>query len=609
MKRNYLLVLGLGMSVVSFAQQKTVEKKPAYEGLTVDVLSVKPHANLVSKVEGDVIYNEQFNGSAGSWTTSGTDGAFWLFDTNGPDGQYSSTTNADIITSTTAGNGFMIYDADLSNPAAPFVNRQGSLVSPVIDLTGVTNLSVRFQQAYRTCCSATFMPKLEVSTDGFTTMTTFDVTALGVGVNDFSGTVIQEVNLNTFLATATNLNNFQMRFNFDGVSGASSHYFWQLDDIELFEPYMFSLKAGISYWGTFGFWGPRLPYGKVPVNQIAPVDFSVVVENKGSATQTDAQFSTSIPEASFNDAGAVGTLPAFSSDTLDAAASFTPGTTPMVFNPTFMVSSGATDIDPSDNSLTGTPFEVTTDVYARDFGVVDGGSYNQGEGYEVGNIFDMFANDQTYGATFMPRSTSVAGASVYVRLYDLDPITRDFRFVTESDAYTLTAADLGQLVTLPFTDVIDLLKDSSYLLVVGSYGDGGTTDDLVTATSGSAEAQTCYYFDMTDQTWYYTTNTPIVRMMMGDGVGIVEKSAINTMNVYPNPAKESTVLTFNLKGEGKATIEITDVTGKVVAVKTVNGKAGANEVKLDTATLTSGMYTVSVNSNEETASKRLMINK
>lgn len=612
MKKKYLLFLGLGLTTVTFGQQKVVAKKPNSTALSVDVTSVKKATPIVSKAEGDVLFSEQFNGSMNGWTTSGTDASVWQFDTDGPDGTFSATDNSDKIASTTNGNGFMIFDADLSNPAAPYVDRQGSLVSPVYDLTGRTSVSIRYQQAYRTCCSASFIPKLEVSVDGFATFTTYDVTEIGIAVNDFSGTTVKEVNINAFLAAnSANLNNFQMRFNFDGISGASSHYFWQVDDVEIFEPFSFSLKANLSYWGSLGFWGPRLPYSMVPRPQIAPVTFSLIAENKGGVDQSDVVLGTSIPEGPFTNAGPQTLLPAFSIDTLDASATFTPtASLLMTYNPTFAVTSGNLDVDPTDNTLAGHSIEVTDSVYARDMVTVDGGTFNSGNGFEAGNIFDMYDDAKITSGSVFIRSTSNTGAQVYIKLYDLDPITRDFRFVAETPAHTITAAEKGTLITLNFDDVYDLMKDSSYLLVAGSFGDGGSTNDLVVATAGASEPQTSYYYDMTDATWYYTTGTPIVRMNLPNNAGVEENSNINGLNIYPNPAKDKVSVDFNLNNTAKVNINVTDLAGKVIFTKDLGTKTNGNHTfTLDASMISNGIYVMNVVTNGEVSAHKLVINK
>lgn len=612
MKKSYLLILGLSVGVTSFAQQKLVAKKPAVQGLTKDVTSVKPASHVITKAPGDVIYSETFNGSMSNWTTMDVDGAIWQFDTDGPDGVFSSATNSDIITSTTAANGFMIFDADLSNPVPPYVDRIGSLVSPVIDVSAYagTGLSIKFQHAYRTCCSASFIPKLEVSTDGFATFTSYDVTAPGIGVNDFSGTVVKELNISSFLASAVGLQNFQMRFNFDGISGGSSHYFWEVDDIQIIEPFDYSLSALLDYWGTVGFWGVKLPYNQVPYNQVAPIDYSLLVENRGGQTQTDITLSAVIPEGPFNATSVQFTIASGTVDTLDLGTTFTPDGTNTTYNPVFTVASSNIDADPSDNVYNGMPVIVNDSVYARDMGAADGGTYNQGQGYEAGNIFDMFNDGLVKTVTFRVNSTSNAGAQVYARIYDLDPLSRDFRFLVETDLHTVTAGELGTLITLPLQSQTTLLKDSSYLLVAGSYGDGGATDDFIVGTSGTSEPQTSYYFDMTDQTWYYTTSTPMVRLNLFREVGLTEAEAFTSLNVYPNPAAHELQVDFSLKNQTPVSVNVKDMTGKTVYQAELGQKAaGSHELKLNTTSFANGMYVLSFTTTSGVSTQKLVIRK
>ena len=366
------------------------------------------------------------------------------------------------------------------------------------------------------------------------------------------------------------MSQFQFRFNFDGVTNSSSHYFWQIDDIQLFEPYNYSLEAIMPYWGTTGYWEMRLPYSMGPQGQIAPIDYWYLVENKGSISQTDVVLETSIPEGSFTNSGSLETIPAFSIDTAKASASFTPDGSLTTYNPTFEVTSSNTDVDPSDNSGTAPAVEVTAGVYARDMITVDGGSYNQGEGFEVGNIFDIFTDVVTSSASFWVRSTSNVGASVYVRLYSIDDATGDFVFVTESDAHTITASEAGTLLTLMFQDAVSLTANNSYLVVAGSYGDGGTTDDLIVGTSGTSEPQTTFYFDMTDQTWYYTTSTPIVRMNLGATPTITSSDADNALCAGQTLTLTSDVATGNVWSTSETTQSIVVSTAGTYSV-TANG--------------------------------------
>ena len=96
----------------------------------------------------------------------------------------------------------------------------GSLVSPVTDLTGQTNVILTFEHRYRSCCSGAFYPKVEVSTDNFATITEFDVRAEGTVVNVTSPTTKAKINLAAYLATATNLSNFK----FGNITDVFNYY-------------------------------------------------------------------------------------------------------------------------------------------------------------------------------------------------------------------------------------------------------------------------------------------------------------------------------------------------------------------------------------------------
>jgi hypothetical protein len=149
----------------------------------------------------------------------------------------------------------------------------------------------------------------------------------------------------------------------------------------------------------------------------------------------------------------------------------------------------------------------------------------------------------------------------------------------------------------------------SYLLVAGSNGDGGATNDLVVGTAGPAPVQTCYYYDMTDLTWYYTTSQPMVRMNFDPALGVNEEVASFGLEVAPNPASDATNVTFTVKNTTDAIINVIDMAGKVVATQTLAGINGTQNVAINTSALNNGMYTVSVAANGTIVTKKLAIRK
>jgi hypothetical protein len=146
-------------------------------------------------------------------------------------------------------------------------------------------------------------------------------------------------------------------------------------------------------------------------------------------------------------------------------------------------------------------------------------------------------------------------------------------------------------------------------LVAGSNGDGGATNDLVVGTAGAAAVQTCYYYDMTDLTWYYTTSQPMVRMNFDPALGMKEAANNFGLEVAPNPATDATNVTFNVKNTSDVIINVIDMAGKVVATQTLSGVNGTQAVEINTSALNSGMYTVNVNANGTAVSKKLAVRK
>src|SRR5690606_4836476 len=112
---------------------------------------------------GDVVFYEDFaNGAAGNngvgeWTTSGPHGNIWRRSTTGPNGAYTSPTSS-RIQSATATNGFMMFASDSANTnwstnpptiVADPIPFEGSLVSPLLDLSATPYVELVFQQRGR----------------------------------------------------------------------------------------------------------------------------------------------------------------------------------------------------------------------------------------------------------------------------------------------------------------------------------------------------------------------------------------------------------------------------------------------------------------------------
>ena len=91
--------------------------------------------------------------------------------------------------------------------------------------------------------------------------------------------------------------------------------------------------------------------------------------------------------------------------------------------------------------------EVTENIYARDNGNVTGGSFNSGNAYEIGNYFDIFADQTIYSINVGIHTACEAGAIMYATIYSIDAATGDFIFEGNTDDYTVDASDIDAEVT------------------------------------------------------------------------------------------------------------------------------------------------------------------
>ena len=79
----------------------------------------------------------------------------------------------------------------------------------------------------------------------------------------------------------------------------------------------------------------------------------------------------------------------------------------------------------------------------------------------------------------------------------------------------------------------------------------------------------------------------------------------NKFTISPNPAKDNILLQFSKTITGKSTVEITDVSGKVMLQKTVEASGGSMSVS--TSTLPSGTYTVRLMNNGEEYLQKVVV--
>ncbi len=587
MKKIYLAIAFLSIWVSTVFGQltaKAIESKK--KNVSFDSF-VKATKNPVPK--GVVIWQNDFS-----------DGSQWTYDnTSDPFLDWTITNNADTIPVTTlspavftsVSNGFAFINSDAQGESA---NQNANMTyTGTIDCSAYSNVSIVFEQSYRTYLDTRI---IRISNDGGTTWTDFVVTdGTEPTAQNSPNPDVYSINISSVAGGQANV---KVQINYQGNWG----WYWAIDDMKIIETDQYDLKLQKTLFGTDGAFGARLQYYQIPSAQVAPINFGGILKNIGVQDITDAGFSADITGSYNGIAGPINLL-AETTDTVWCSNTFTPNSTNANYTVAVGASTSSTESDVTNNVLPNISISVNDFIYARDNGQILGGISNSGQGYEVGHIYDIFQAATLYGIDAVLNAGSEPGSEIFAKLYSIDPITGDFVFVDESAPYVITPADLGQKISLPLGTPVNLNANEAYLAMIGSYGDGGATNDLVTASSGSSTPQTTYYYDYTDQTWYYTTSNVMVRMNFDPILSINEVKNTFGLNVYPNPANE--VINVSLNKSTNGNISIVDVAGKVVKTSLINGLTSS----INSSDLTTGVYYVTITNGSSVATQKVVIKK
>ncbi|MEN9610367.1 MAG: hypothetical protein RLZZ628_1181 [Bacteroidota bacterium] len=181
----------------------------------------------------------------------------------------------DTIVSPTAANGSAIFDSDwLDNGGnaagsgagqAPSIH-SGELVSPIINASGQSNMTLHFNQYYRNFRSATYVSWSE---DGGTTWK--PKIALNRELDGNTSTFIdatEDVKLKGSVGTSL----FRVKFIFEG-----NYYFWLVDDVKLM---VFKNDLKITPFFAIA------PSYVIPKNQVEDMRFLLDITNQGNVTAT-----------------------------------------------------------------------------------------------------------------------------------------------------------------------------------------------------------------------------------------------------------------------------------------------------------------------------------
>ena len=620
MKKIYLgafaSIFCVGMSVA-----QVVESPYVFDNIQMEAVEQAPSdLTFTPKALGITFWTEDFTGGLGSWVidNDGQTGADfgWSVDATS-DGWWS----AGGITSTSGGDFAELSNGD-AQAGTQALDVVYSLTSPAIDiqtLAGTDQITLTFEEF-----GARFndLQEVQVSTDGnsFTTVrNNLGYTTLSsTGGSAYANPEMVSVNLAPYITGATTIYlRYTWTTNFPAFSTNPSvwiTYGWYIDDIALTTNPDNDITAEESVWGSTG-----LNYHQIPLSQQTAIEFTTIARNNGIATQTDVQLNVDVTgAATFSGTSPLGTsIAAGAADSLVISTPFTPsglGT----YDVTWGLTQNEVDDIPTDNGNDDITFDVTNFTYARDKGTEQGAFNNAGELFVLGSYYDAFANDVIYSVDVKIASNAVIGSVISGRIYSLDPngTTLAAALVLEDQSieYTLATGDPGQIINLDLaangSAGFPIIAGETYFVAVASDGDGGTTNGAAIGTTEDGIPQTCFLYDGPDDTWYFTLNTPMVRMNLdpaSNNIGLDEQSQLFGAEVFPNPATDNVSVRYIMGAASEVTIKVTDITGKVVAeFEEGTQTEGTHTLDVDASSFAEGVYYVTIASGNSILTKKLV---
>jgi hypothetical protein len=571
------------------------------------------------KVTSEVASEEKILGVT-LWSDNFTDPANWIIDNSGQSGiEFGWNINnssdgwwsANGITSTSGGNYAELVNGDpTASPGTQALNVTYTLTTAqpidIANLGGNNQVSLQFQQY-----GARFndLQEIQISTNGTTWVTVgnnLDKPVLSAaGGSAFANPDTKIINLATFL-TATP-SPIWVRFSWTTYYPGSATnpnvwvtYGWYIDDVKIVTNPTNDLSVTSSFWGSVG-----LPYYQIPDEQVTEIGFAADVFNGGVNTQTNVKLNINANNGAWTGSSAPVSITSLDTTSIELATFYTPPATPGNISITRNISADSTDDIPANNALANIDFAITDFIYARDNGTPSGSTSNGTDGFESGNLFDVF-QDATLKAidVRMPGGANGAtvGTEIFVKLYSIDATTGDFLFESESAPFVIASNNLNTILTLELEPYANVVAGTTYLAVVGAYSGG-----LRVSNAGKSDPQTTFFLDMADNTWYYSTNTPMVRMNFNPILSVAEQTEIAQAVVLPNPTTANATLRFDLQNTSDVVVVVTDVAGKTMQTNSYNQlTAGAQEITLGAEQWAAGIYTVNITSNGHSVTKKFV---
>jgi hypothetical protein len=657
MKRIYLSAFAFSMSAIAFGQdfgkQYNFGSKPKITGPKSASVVVE-NGNKTNKVTSEkalnILWTENFGtSSSGLTTTNGTwventapDSTYWSLRTTHPMSSYGY---ADQLSGAfLAWDSFgPIYPGETDFASTPV---SGAIVSPDINLTSAANgVMMTFKTEAMYCCHVTEIPfKISVSEDGGTTWSDPFTVELGVDRNQATSDITQPMNYTVDLSNyTTSLSaTTKIKFSWEGINPdqngqANTHYFWLIDDIQLYERPNYDFQI-VDLW--LGDIFNAYEYTSIPQNFAGTLTVQAKVKNLGKLVPTSTQLAVSVTGGSVNASQSGGIL----------TNNFTGEYDTLTFETTIDMSAYAigtytvnvdlfadqADEDSTNNSFSRT-FKITDGIYGqqdfeqplyrasigKDFGATSSESAPMG----FGSVFYVPTDADLQGVNLKIGKSNTypttVGGELYVQLYMYDGTAASFNeaHIYEAGDWTFpitsTMVPTGTTpkdVTLNFhnaTAGIPTLLGGNYYIALVRH-DGGASNHFCYVENPFDDDFSAHIFgdfgSVAGDNWFVAGTQIITEMNFNQVLATDDITNDLTFGfIAPNPTSGETTIAYSVKNAQEVTIEVVDLAGKtLISINENVLSAGTQFSSFDASNLASGVYCVNIKTNNTISSQKFI---
>ncbi|MBK6398245.1 MAG: T9SS type A sorting domain-containing protein [Bacteroidetes bacterium] len=608
MKKITLLAFALlAMSSSEAQNSMKISGRDLSNGKSVPATISASHRNAGQVVTPTVlatIFSEDFAaGLPATWVQNDSTGAgeVWTYAHTGP-------LNDSILLalkSTSAANGWMMFDDDGYGNNTDVAS--ASLITPAIDCSSNTIVYLTLQEHFRQYNTGS--GTIYVSNDSITWTAVHSAeTGLAQGettANPYNPYI-------DISSIAANQANVYLKFTYRG----NWDYYWQIDDIEVFEPSAVDVSA-------INVMPLNTEYTFLPVSQAANLYLAGDVFNIGSTATSGGTALFEVIDSATNTAAFTETvnLPvigSFATESVLTTTAFTPTAAATYFVRMTVTLSG--DANTGNDIFESATTMVTDSIFGRDNGTSTG-ALGIGAGPAngiVGQNYTVVTASQVTSVSFFltdVMTPNPAGSPVWATIRTQAVGSEPSNTIlASSDTLIIMPGDIatgGQWFTLPVRSVPSL---SPGLYFVGVH----EADSLLTLSTSNAILTASAVW----ASWDGAPSPPAVngwalasdlgfdivyqlRLNFGDvSIGVDKLNTLSGFEVYPNPSKGMINISNTKNDNSDYTVNVYNAIGQSVYARKITT---ASLTTIDLSSQPSGIYQVKITNNSGSFNQSVVI--